>query len=302
MSLGMPDLPLETAMGNARRARLLALSVITGTALAAGISMPASASVGQLSRDSRAAAAVPFATITTDSSQAPDLAGWLQNQVVPTLQTWYPQIVTILGGTEPGSFKVTISSSYTGVAYTSGASITLGAAYFRGHQSDIGAPVHESVHVAQQARNMSGWAVEGVADWFRYYQYEHIQLSKPSASSSWTNGYRTTAYFFEYIRSHYDAAFVRKLHAAGQAGGPSADTVIQQSTGKTTSAVWSEMQNGGTPNPPPPPAPGGTWTVGTSYAVGATVTYASRSYRCIQAHTALQGWEPPNVPALWQPV
>ncbi|HEU4426105.1 MAG TPA: carbohydrate-binding protein, partial [Pilimelia sp.] len=24
------------------------------------------------------------------------------------------------------------------------------------------------------------------------------------------------------------------------------------------------------------------------------------SYRCIQAHTSLTGWEPPNVPALWQ--
>ncbi|GIF96249.1 lytic polysaccharide monooxygenase [Catellatospora citrea] len=60
------------------------------------------------------------------------------------------------------------------------------------------------------------------------------------------------------------------------------------------------------PNPPqspppsnPPPA-GGTWAAGTAYAVGATVTYGGLSYRCLQAHTALAGWEPPNVPALWQ--
>ncbi|WP_407562155.1 M4 family metallopeptidase [Streptomyces sp. 184] len=47
---------------------------------------------------------------------------------------------------------------------------------------------------------------------------------------------------------------------------------------------------------------GGTWAAGSSYRAGDTVTYGGRSYRCLQAHTALPGWEPPNVPALWQPV
>ncbi|MEU8272566.1 lytic polysaccharide monooxygenase [Sphaerisporangium sp. NPDC049002] len=60
-----------------------------------------------------------------------------------------------------------------------------------------------------------------------------------------------------------------------------------------------------TPTPTPTPtttAPGGTWKAGTAYAVGAQVTYNGVLYRCIQAHTALAGWEPPNVPALWQRV
>jgi predicted carbohydrate-binding protein with CBM5 and CBM33 domain len=52
--------------------------------------------------------------------------------------------------------------------------------------------------------------------------------------------------------------------------------------------------------PPAQPPAGGTWAAGTSYAVGATVTYGGASYRCRQAHTALAGWEPPNVPALWE--
>jgi len=54
-----------------------------------------------------------------------------------------------------------------------------------------------------------------------------------------------------------------------------------------------------TPTPTPTSTPGGTWQAGTAYAVGATVTYGGASYRCRQAHTALTGWEPPNVPALW---
>jgi predicted carbohydrate-binding protein with CBM5 and CBM33 domain len=54
------------------------------------------------------------------------------------------------------------------------------------------------------------------------------------------------------------------------------------------------------PTTPPPPPPGGTWAAGTAYAVGAQVTYGGASYRCLQAHTAITGWEPPNAAALWQ--
>jgi predicted carbohydrate-binding protein with CBM5 and CBM33 domain len=55
-----------------------------------------------------------------------------------------------------------------------------------------------------------------------------------------------------------------------------------------------------TPPTTPPPATGGTWRAGTAYVPGNTVTYGGVTYRCRQAHTALAGWEPPNVPALWE--
>jgi len=42
------------------------------------------------------------------------------------------------------------------------------------------------------------------------------------------------------------------------------------------------------------------WAPNTAYAVGALVTYGGHTYKCIQAHTSQVGWEPPNVPALWQ--
>jgi protocatechuate 3,4-dioxygenase beta subunit len=52
----------------------------------------------------------------------------------------------------------------------------------------------------------------------------------------------------------------------------------------------------------PPTTPGGTWAAGRAYATGDRVTYAGATYRCLQGHTAQTGWEPPNVPALWQAV
>ncbi|GAA3118143.1 lytic polysaccharide monooxygenase [Streptosporangium carneum] len=47
---------------------------------------------------------------------------------------------------------------------------------------------------------------------------------------------------------------------------------------------------------PPPVA----WAAGVSYTAGNLVTYGGATYRCLQAHTSLPGWEPSNVPALWQ--
>ncbi|MFD5446919.1 carbohydrate-binding protein [Streptomyces sp. NPDC127100] len=55
----------------------------------------------------------------------------------------------------------------------------------------------------------------------------------------------------------------------------------------------------GTPTDPPTDPPGGTWAPGRAYRAGDRVTYGSGAYRCLQAHTSMTGWEPPNVPALW---
>ncbi|AZK44952.1 chitinase [Paenibacillus lentus] len=44
----------------------------------------------------------------------------------------------------------------------------------------------------------------------------------------------------------------------------------------------------------------GAWAPNVSYTINDTVTYGGNTYRNIQSHTSLVGWEPPNVPALWQ--
>ncbi len=41
------------------------------------------------------------------------------------------------------------------------------------------------------------------------------------------------------------------------------------------------------------------WAAGTAYKVGDLVTYNGKTYKCIQAHTALEVWPPDVVPALW---
>lgn len=41
------------------------------------------------------------------------------------------------------------------------------------------------------------------------------------------------------------------------------------------------------------------WQAGTTYKAGDIVSYGDSNYKCVQPHTALTGWEPPVVPALW---
>ncbi|HEY0697310.1 MAG TPA: lytic polysaccharide monooxygenase [Micromonospora sp.] len=54
------------------------------------------------------------------------------------------------------------------------------------------------------------------------------------------------------------------------------------------------------PTPTTPPPTTAPWRAYTAYALGDLVSYDGRVYQCRQAHTSLPGWEPPNVPALWQ--
>lgn len=41
------------------------------------------------------------------------------------------------------------------------------------------------------------------------------------------------------------------------------------------------------------------WSAGVAYAVDDRRNYGDYLYKCLQAHTSQEGWEPPNVPALW---
>lgn len=110
-----------------------------------------------------------------------------------------------------------------------------------------------------------------------------------------------------------------KQHTVGMKGFTGRQTVLARwNIADTVNAFYSCVDvnigggGGGTTTPPttspttppttrpttPPPA-GGTWAAGTAYKPGDVVTYNGISYRCLQAHTAIAGWEPPNVPALW---
>lgn len=44
------------------------------------------------------------------------------------------------------------------------------------------------------------------------------------------------------------------------------------------------------------------WQSGADYTVGYKVQHGGKLWRCRQAHSAIVGWEPPNVASLWEQV
>ncbi|MGW3231881.1 dioxygenase family protein [Kitasatospora sp. NPDC001095] len=122
----------------------------------------------------------------------------------------------------------------------------------------------------------------------------HVKLQAPGRSIV------TTQLYFpgeprNSTDSIYDPRLLMNVRQDGQTREASFDFVLDV------------PQTPGTPSPTPTPTggpstppPSGTWAAGTSYQAGDRVTYSGVSYTCLQAHTAMVGWEPPNVPALWQ--
>lgn len=44
------------------------------------------------------------------------------------------------------------------------------------------------------------------------------------------------------------------------------------------------------------------WVAGTAYTTDERIRYGGKLYRCVQAHTSQDGWEPDKTPALWTEV
>ena len=44
------------------------------------------------------------------------------------------------------------------------------------------------------------------------------------------------------------------------------------------------------------------WTEDMAYSAGHKVRRGGKLWKCIQSHTAMSGWEPENVPSLWEQI
>ena len=191
--------------------------------------------------------------ITIDYTDAPELKDWVEKKLQPTLDTWYPKIIEALPSknyTPPVNVPISITNNYRGVAATGGTHVECSAAWFKRNYNGegLGAVVHELVHVVQQYRRVRGgtrnpgWLVEGVADYIRWFKYE----PKPTGTrprnpdtANYTDSYRTTAGFLNFVVEKHDKQLIAKLNAAMREGKYSAD-LWKQYTGKTAEELWKE--------------------------------------------------------------
>ena len=185
--------------------------------------------------------------ITLDTTETPDLTAWVDKELVPVVQEWYPKLVAMLpseGYTAPKRVTITIRKDMQGVAATSGTRINCAANWMRRelNREAVGSVLHELVHVVQQygrarrtnaaAARPPGWLVEGIPDYIRWFLFEpesrgaeiparNLERTRYDAS------YRVSANFLNWVVNHYDKDLVRKLNAA-----------IRE--GKYSEALWKE--------------------------------------------------------------
>ena len=208
--------------------------------------------------------------IDIDTSQAPELKDWVEKELRPALEEWYPIIVLDLpseGFTAPRHFDITIEAPGQGVAATGGTHVSVSASWIkqqtaRGPQNEaVGSVIHEAVHVAQQygrarGRNRApGWLVEGIADYIRWWKFEPASARRPvqpvkrnGQPASYTDSYQTTAAFLEYAVKNYDHELVVKLNAAARDGYYTPD-LWKKYTGKTADEIWAEFVQSLKPKP-----------------------------------------------------
>jgi hypothetical protein len=192
--------------------------------------------------------------ITIDSTGAPDLQNWAQNNLAPVLADWYPKIVAILpseGYTAPAHFSVTLKP-IKGVAFTAGTRVVANSEWLGKelHGEAIGSLVHEMVHVVQQFHGRNpGWLVEGSADYVRWFKYEPqshgadiVWMQKRrNFDPHYNDSYRITANFLNWVSEKYDPKIETEMNAAMRAGDYD-EELWKKYTGKTVSELGDEWK------------------------------------------------------------
>jgi len=196
-----------------------------------------------------AEAAVPKVAfeIKFDVTDAPEMKAFAET-AQKVADEWYPKIVAKLpseGFTPAAKITITFRKDYKGVAQAAGNQITCSPKWFTEHPDDVGAVVHELVHVVQNYRRgkRPGWLVEGIADYVRFFQYEPVKARPhPNAErAKYSDSYRTTGHFLNWTQEKYDKELVIKLNAACREAKYS-DELWKQYTGKTLEELGAEWK------------------------------------------------------------
>ncbi|WP_068616090.1 fibronectin type III domain-containing protein [Paenibacillus tuaregi] len=181
------------------------------------------------------------------------------------------------------------SASITGLTPDTSYVFTVKAKDAKGNQSAASTPLTVKTNAASPGGDQTAPSAPG-----------NVQVTAKSATSvtlSWTastdnvgvTGY-TVSYGNQSLNVTSTTAVINGLTpttsyqftvtAKDAAGNVSAGTSV---------SVTTDAQSGA-----------GAWAPNVSYKTGDEVTYNGKTYVCRQSHTSLVGWEPANVPALWQ--
>lgn len=207
-------------------------------------------------------------TYTLDATEAPDLAEWAEEHLLPVMDEWYPKIIAMLPvpGVAP-STEITFTlraaknlpKNLSGVpAYASGAAVVFNADFMRRELGGeaVGAGIHEIVHVVQFAgrdengritrgKRLPTWVTEGAADYIRWFLFEPEKQGaritrRNFGRASHDSSYRITAHFFDWVVKNHDEDLMRHINLSIHEGYQEA--LWKEWTGKTLKELGAEWK------------------------------------------------------------
>jgi hypothetical protein len=108
---------------------------------------------------------------------------------------------------------------------------------------DYGMVAHELFHLVQAyTGGGEGWLTEGLADYVRHRRFEPAaNWGRPDpAKAKYTDAYKTTALFLEWLEDTQKKGLVLALNATSRTRNPVRE-VFKRETGRDVDALWSEF-------------------------------------------------------------
>lgn len=176
-------------------------------------------------------------TYILNTTKAPELTEWSEKELIPMIEKWYPKLIEMLpsdGYKAPDQVTFEYKTDMGGTpAYAAGNKISLNAQWFPHElkREAKGCVVHEMGHVVQNywranqtnrnPKPTPGWITEGTCDYMRWYLFEPESKGcgiSPGRKANYSDSYRTTANFLDWVVNEKDKDLLKKLNAAAREG------------------------------------------------------------------------------------
>ncbi len=185
---------------------------------------------------------LPPLKVTVDCTAATETQEWAE-KAASIAKEQYPFLIAALDseGFKPADSLKIVFKHMDGVAYASGGTVTISADWIEKHPDDLGMVVHELIHIVQAYKHrVPSWVTEGIADYLRFFFYERngdktCRVNPEKAK--YTDSYRTTGAFFDWIVRTKDAGFIKRLNSACRDGKYTVE-FFKDSTGMTVDELW----------------------------------------------------------------
>jgi hypothetical protein len=187
--------------------------------------------------------------VKLDVRDAPETAAWAAD-AKQLCETWYAIVFDRLyPGRRPPKRTITIifkGPSMKGLAFTqaSVSTVTISADWIKKHPDDFGMVIHELTHIVQNYPRSKGsnpfWVQEGMADYFRYYEYEPEKGVPVNWKKTYRDGYAIASAFLDWIQRTHEPRIIEKVNTRLTIG-EYTDELFADFAGAPLEQLWTEF-------------------------------------------------------------